>query len=73
MFTSSVAERRTSTFRIRSPIAPAPSSPDRLQVIVKTRSRDELPRVLQAALEELRGARRVPRDLVIDVVPDSML
>ena len=45
----------------------------RLQVLIKTRTRAELPPVLSEALARLNDARRMPRDLVVDVGPDSML
>jgi primosomal protein N' (replication factor Y) len=45
----------------------------RLQILVKARTREVLPGFIAGALEDLRGARQVPADLVIDIVPDSLL
>ncbi len=45
----------------------------RLQVLVKVRVREELPRFIGAALDRLQAEGRRPSDLIIDIVPDSLM
>lgn len=45
----------------------------RLHVIVKVRRRETLPGFIGAALEQLRAERKLPADLIVDIVPDSLL
>jgi primosomal protein N' (replication factor Y) len=45
----------------------------RLQTLVKGRRREDLPRLVSRALGALREDRAVPRDMVVDIVPDALL
>jgi len=45
----------------------------RLHVIVKVRDREELPVFIGAALDRLQAEGRKPSDLIVDIVPDSLM
>jgi primosomal protein N' (replication factor Y) len=45
----------------------------RLHVLVKTKSREQLPRLIDAALARLHARRERPSDLIVDIVPDSLM
>ncbi len=45
----------------------------RLHVLVKVRTREQLPVLISAALDRLRAAGHRPSDLIVDIVPDSLM
>jgi len=45
----------------------------RLHVLVKVRTREELPLFIGEALERLQAAGHRPSDMIVDIVPDSLM
>ncbi len=45
----------------------------RLHVLVKVGQREELPLFIGAALDRLQAQGRRPSDLIVDIVPDSLM